>query len=99
MIVCEGVGWQVAGFAIQLLSFSLEKLVSKLVSKARFEAIFRSLSSLTMTSPARRLKILEGFESLINRGIQKTLAVKRANFCSRGGRIRTCDLLVPNQAP
>ena len=22
-----------------------------------------------------------------------------SGFCSRGGRIRTCDLLVPNQAP
>ena len=29
----------------------------------------------------------------------KKTAHSVSGFCSRGGRIRTCDLLVPNQAP
>ena len=36
----------------------------------------------------------DGFESPVNIEIQKTLAVKRAHFCSRGGRILKVVLVV-----
>ena len=52
-----------------------------------------------LPAPRLRLFLFAVRASKLSLSLTKKPPTDVSGFCSRGGRIRTCDLLVPNQAP